>query len=176
MDAFVTRRPRPKSTPSTRVPEGSSLVNEPPSKRARTSDEHEKKASHGSPRRPSGRDLKVSKREAEETEQPVNDVAETNYHHPAIEDALPPIPSEEEALAEYDAFKSSQNARDDGDQESTAPKWERGKSSIYVDAFNLALDTVLEDESHLFDAKELAVFDAWRSLGYEAQYLSVSHP
>lgn len=52
-------------------------------------------------------------------------------------------------------------------------KWVRGKSSIYVDAFNLALDTVLEDETHLFDGKEMAVFDQWRGLDYEAQYLYV---
>ncbi|KAL2756801.1 hypothetical protein ACRALDRAFT_1075618 [Sodiomyces alcalophilus JCM 7366] len=51
--------------------------------------------------------------------------------------------------------------------------WVRGRSSIYVDAFNHALDTVLEDESHLFDAKEHVVFDQWRQLDYESQYLYV---
>jgi Fanconi-associated nuclease 1 len=49
--------------------------------------------------------------------------------------------------------------------------WTKGKSSIYVDAFNLALETVLEDERHLFDEKEIEVFKQWRELEYEAQYL-----
>ena len=49
--------------------------------------------------------------------------------------------------------------------------WTRGKSSIYVDAFNLALETVLEDEGHLFDEKEMEVFNQWKGLEYEAQYL-----
>ncbi|CAK7271917.1 hypothetical protein SEPCBS119000_004852 [Sporothrix epigloea] len=47
------------------------------------------------------------------------------------------------------------------------------RSSIYVDAFNIALDTVLEQEGHLFSEKERAVFSAWRGLDYEAQYLYV---
>ena len=49
--------------------------------------------------------------------------------------------------------------------------WTKGKSSIYVDAFNLALETVLDDERHLFDEKEMEVFNQWRVLHYEAQYL-----
>ena len=53
--------------------------------------------------------------------------------------------------------------------------WTKGKSSIYVDAFNLALETVLEDEGHLFDEKEMEVFHQWRALDYEAQYLWVKH-
>lgn len=44
-------------------------------------------------------------------------------------------------------------------------------SSYYVDAFNMALDAVLETEAHLFNEKEKAVFNAWRHLDYEAQYL-----
>jgi hypothetical protein len=50
-------------------------------------------------------------------------------------------------------------------------RWSKGRSSIYVDAFNLALNTVLEDEAHLFNNQESAIFDKWKSLGYEAQYL-----
>ncbi|KHJ35619.1 putative coiled-coil domain-containing protein mtmr15 [Erysiphe necator] len=45
------------------------------------------------------------------------------------------------------------------------------RSSIYVDAFNLVLKTVLQDEGHLFNVKELEVFKNWRELDYEAQYL-----
>lgn len=43
--------------------------------------------------------------------------------------------------------------------------------SMYVDAFNLALDTVLKDESHLFSEAETEVFAKYRSLDYEAQNL-----
>lgn len=52
-------------------------------------------------------------------------------------------------------------------------KWKR---SIYVDAFNLALDTVLKDESYLFAESETEVFAKYRSLGYEAQYLCGDSP
>ncbi|KAF2204595.1 hypothetical protein GQ43DRAFT_387504 [Delitschia confertaspora ATCC 74209] len=91
-----------------------------------------------------------------------------------IESALPAIEANAEALEEYETFKASQN-----DNETTVKsrlndrKWVRGKSSIYVDAFNLALDTVLDEESHLFNEAEKEVFKQWRDLNYEAQYLYV---
>lgn len=44
-------------------------------------------------------------------------------------------------------------------------------SSIYVDAFVLALDTVLADEAYLFSEDELEVFVKYRSLPYAAQHL-----
>ncbi|KAL7267264.1 hypothetical protein RUND412_010157, partial [Rhizina undulata] len=47
------------------------------------------------------------------------------------------------------------------------------KKSLYVDAFDLVLDTVLRDESHLFSDEEAAVCGKYRSLEYEAQYLFV---
>lgn len=53
---------------------------------------------------------------------------------------------------------------------------EKRKSSLYVDAFNLALDTVLEDESYLFSDEENAIFTTYKSLDYEAQYLYASNP
>jgi Fanconi-associated nuclease 1 len=73
-------------------------------------------------------------------------------------------------------MKSSQVSAgdDDGTVDQTKPAFVRYKSSIYVDAFNLALDTVLDEESHLFDEKEMDVFRQWRELDYEAQYLWVS--
>ncbi|TGZ79121.1 hypothetical protein EX30DRAFT_365451 [Ascodesmis nigricans] len=46
-------------------------------------------------------------------------------------------------------------------------------TSIYVDAFNLALDTVLTDESYLFSTDELETFAVYRSLEYQAQYLYI---
>lgn len=89
-----------------------------------------------------------------------------------FENALPPTQNEEDAIKEYEAFKSSQaSAHKDDTTEKTHPLWIKGRSSIYVDAFNLALDTVLEEESHLFDESETEVFRQWRELEYEAQYL-----
>lgn len=54
---------------------------------------------------------------------------------------------------------------------------EKYKSSMYVDAFNLALDTVLQDELHLFSDAEQEVFAKYRSLEYEPQFLyTIHHP
>lgn len=49
------------------------------------------------------------------------------------------------------------------------------KRSMYVDAFNLALDTVLQDELHLFSDAEQEVFAKYRSLEYEPQFLYTTH-
>jgi len=89
-----------------------------------------------------------------------------------LESTLPPVKTDKEAIAIYEATRAAEAA--------SAPdlhvrlgqrKWVQGKSSIYVDAFNLALETVLEEEAHLFDEAESSVFEQWRSLSYEAQYL-----
>lgn len=50
---------------------------------------------------------------------------------------------------------------------------ERGTytSSIYVDAFNFALNTVAKGELYLFSGDEMEVFARYRSLDYEAQHL-----
>lgn len=89
-----------------------------------------------------------------------------------FENALPSADNED-ALKEYEAIKSSQNneVNDDGTTIQTRPMWIKGRSSIYVDAFNLALDTVLDEESHLFDDKEKEVFAQWKELDYEAQFM-----
>lgn len=103
----------------------------------------------------------------------------SNVHTTEMEDALPHVATDKDAIEEYETMRASQrSAAEEGEDTSAASnfdkrKWIRGKSSIYVDAFNLALDTVLEDESHLFDDKEMNVFEAWRSLDYESQYLLV---
>jgi len=99
-------------------------------------------------------------------------------HQTNLESALPPIKTDQEAIEEYEATRaaeaaSSSSSSSDLEGRLNQRKWIRGKSSIYVDAFNLALETVLEDESHLFNEGELAVFEHWRSLSYEAQYLYV---
>lgn len=89
-----------------------------------------------------------------------------------LESALPPVSTDAEAIEEYEAFKASQEENKANTEERLRDrKWIRGKSSIYVDAFNLALDTVLDEESHLFDEAEMEVFRVWRTLNYEAQYL-----
>ncbi|KAL2444525.1 hypothetical protein ABEF95_016983 [Exophiala dermatitidis] len=115
-----------------------------------------------------------------------------------LETTLPPVPStdEEEAIGEYEAYKAGQtsslpveklNVEGGENQEEQQDEdllgttrsrlesrsWIRGRSSIYVDAFNLALDTVLEEERHLFNEAELGLFEIWKALSYEAQYLYV---
>ncbi|KAK0723998.1 VRR-NUC domain-containing protein [Apiosordaria backusii] len=93
----------------------------------------------------------------------------------AFESSLPAVSTDKEAIEQYEAMRSSQQ-QDTADDTATRlekRQWVPGKSSIYVDAFNLALETVLEDESHLFDDKEKHVFEQWKSLSYETQYLYV---
>ncbi|KAL4905204.1 hypothetical protein BDW74DRAFT_20334 [Aspergillus multicolor] len=93
-----------------------------------------------------------------------------------LESALPAINTDTQAIEEYE---SSQKAEDGDDKEMSLQermrdgKWRKGRSSIYVDAFNLALDTVLVDEAHLFSESEKEVFRHWRELSYESQYLYV---
>jgi len=87
-----------------------------------------------------------------------------------LEAALPPVDSDKVAIAAYEASKTTELDASI-EERLTGRKWVPGKSSIYVDAFNLALETVLEDESHLFDEAENSVFQYWRNLSYEAQYL-----
>jgi len=85
-----------------------------------------------------------------------------------LESALPLVKNDKDAIAEYEAMKAAE--QEDSKRLHQRP-WVKGKSSIYVDAFNLALETVLEYEGHLFNEKEMEVFEQWRILGYEAQYL-----
>ncbi|KAF2707629.1 hypothetical protein K504DRAFT_410102 [Pleomassaria siparia CBS 279.74] len=100
-------------------------------------------------------------------------------HKTDLESALPDVSTDKEAIEEYETFKTSQASQIE-EPGTEAPeerfgnrKWVRGKSSIYVDAFNLALETVLDEESHLFDEAEMNVFRQWRELEYEAQYFLV---
>lgn len=91
-----------------------------------------------------------------------------------LESALPPIDTDREAIEAYEASKIGDDLTDVGLQERLDGRhWVKGRSSIYVDAFNLTLETVLAEESHLFDDAERAVFDNWNGLSYEAQYLYV---
>ncbi|EGY21620.1 hypothetical protein VD0002_g7340 [Verticillium dahliae] len=168
MDAFVQRRPRAlASKPELPRPKSPS-PEEPPMKKPKVED--------GAPdhtvatdavgwfNQDSDEKLAVASHE-EDVESESRD---TRHHHPAIEDSLPPVETDKEAIERYELYKASQSS--DVDEK---PQWVKGKSSIYVDAFNLALDTVLEDESHLFDMRERTVFDQWRLLDYQSQYLYV---
>lgn len=93
-----------------------------------------------------------------------------------LEFSLPTVETEGQAIEEYE---SPQRAEDGEEEELSLQermrdgKWRKGKSSIYVDAFNLALDTVLAEEAHLFSETEKEVFRHWRGLSYESQYLFV---
>ncbi|KUI60895.1 hypothetical protein VP1G_08076 [Cytospora mali] len=104
-------------------------------------------------------------------------VSSVHHHDTAIESACPPVQADQDAIDEYEVMRASHLSADSktnlSSSDSDNRTWVRGRSSIYVDAFNLALDTVLEDEAHLFDENEMAIFEQWRSLDYEAQYLYV---
>jgi Fanconi-associated nuclease 1 len=142
-----------------------------PAKRQRTSDSPRKPPP--TPRKCANREILDSDAEDDNKDIRTEDPDEKE-HKTDLESALPPVKVDDEAIEAYEAYKASQedNAEVAGERlEKRA--WIRGKSSLYVDAFNLALDTVLEDESHLFDEAETDVFRIWRELGYEAQYLWV---
>jgi Fanconi-associated nuclease 1 len=114
--------------------------------------EHADDAKHpGSPPR---RELAAG----EDSEADVEDAKTAEARKTDLETALPPIATDLEAIEEYEAQRAAENedlnAFDTAEGRLTNRKWIRGKNSIYVDAFNLALDTVLEEEKHLFDAAE----------------------
>ncbi|KAG9188309.1 fanconi-associated nuclease 1 [Alternaria panax] len=91
-----------------------------------------------------------------------------------LESALPQVDTGDDAIKAYEAYKAEEESKVEGAGERLEKRtWIRGKSSLYVDAFNLALDTVLDEEGHLFDEAETEVFRIWREMGYEAQYLYV---
>src|ERR1700753_3639051 len=68
-----------------------------------------------------------------------------------LEATLPPVQTDEEAIEAYEAYKAgehvdkeqveAQSDEDTAQSRLESRKWTRGRSSIYVDAFNLALDT-----------------------------------
>lgn len=121
------------------------------------------------PPRPSSirtRGIPDSEAESDDDDAPLGVIPKTE-----LESALPPVKTDKEAIAEYEATRAADAESLDLRSRVGQRKWVQGKSSIYVDAFNLALETVLEDESHLFDEAEMAVFEQWRDLSYEGQYL-----
>ncbi|UPK90600.1 hypothetical protein LCI18_001535 [Fusarium solani-melongenae] len=172
MDAFVTRLPRPQSelgTPARPTP-----LNEPdqdrPSKRTkREIPDSDSDQSHHSQDEILPGENSTSKDPTRDKDQDVDGPRPTDF-----ENVMAPTDGGTKAIEEYEAIKSSQaSAEDEDTTEKAPPQWVKGRSSIYLDAFNLALDTVLEEECHLFDDKENEVFRQWRDLDYEAQYLYV---
>ncbi|KAI5466269.1 hypothetical protein BGZ63DRAFT_400664 [Mariannaea sp. PMI_226] len=176
MDAFVKRLPRPQNERLSNVQdtpaESTATEADRPSKRlkrAQSTDSDSDESVSSSPER-----LPTLKQENESLSDDEEDGGRS-HGVTDLESALPSTNLNKEAIEEYEAMRSSQiNSADDSDKkEKIQPAWGKYKSSIYVDAFNLALDTVLDEESHLFDEKEMEVFRHWRDLGYEAQYLYV---
>ncbi|KAH7188710.1 VRR-NUC domain-containing protein [Fusarium flagelliforme] len=173
MDAFVTRLPKPQSQLRGQI-RPDSPDKERPTKRTKRQGSPGSNSDHSHDSRNETSPAKRIQRH----ESNKNDQQDEGHSRPTdIESALPPAAEGKEAIEEYEAMKSSQLAAEDDDDngapEKPEPLWVKGQSSIYVDAFNLALDTVLEEESHLFDEKENDVFKQWRALEYEAQYLYV---
>lgn len=93
-------------------------------------------------------------------------LADVEFVDDALDTVLEPVTAGEAEKGSGDHCVSKSE-----DLGSRNTRWVRGRSSVYVDAFRLALDIVLEDESHLFDEREQRVFQEWRSLDYESQYL-----
>jgi Fanconi-associated nuclease 1 len=109
--------------------------------------------------------------DSEDDDELEDDDEVTSKRPTELESALPPVKTDKEAIDEYEAMRAAEGMPEDLKSRLNQRSWTKGKSSIYVDAFNLALETVLEDEGHLFDEKEMEVFNQWRELEYEAQYL-----
>ncbi|KAH6998248.1 VRR-NUC domain-containing protein [Ilyonectria sp. MPI-CAGE-AT-0026] len=173
MDAFVTRLSKPKSElgNNTRASPPVGPDTERPSKRVKRKEVREPESDQTDSSSPEkDYEPKVADEGCSDDEEQYGRHQMTEF-----ESALPPTQIDKEAIEEYEAMKSSQMsaADNDGTSEKTQPLWVKGKSSIYADAFNLALDTVLDEESHLFDEKEMDVFRQWKELNYEAQYLYV---
>lgn len=92
-----------------------------------------------------------------------------------LESSLPAIKTDSQAIEEYESSQQQEEGSEPDLQERLQNGgWRKGRSSIYVDAFNLALETVLDEEAHLFSEPEMEVFRQWKDLSYEAQYLYVS--
>ena len=90
-----------------------------------------------------------------------------------LESALPPVQTDQDAIEAYEAHNAGAQEVDDTKSRFESRSWIPGRSSIYVDAFNLALETVLEEEAHLFNEAEMALFNEWQSLDHASQYLYV---
>lgn len=175
MDAFVKRLPKPQSeVKSSHAQPAPEQADERPSKRVKkteikdSDDDYSEESSFEDTQQVKGSDKPPL--DDDDKEQDAADNGRKRLTD--FESVLPPLEVDEKAIEEYEVMKSSQLSVDDDDAtEKPEPVWVKGRSSIYVDAFNLALDTVLDEESHLFDEREMEVFRQWKDLDYEAQYL-----
>jgi fanconi-associated nuclease 1 len=99
---------------------------------------------------------------------------DASRHITDVESCLAPVRTDQEMIDEYESSQAAQQEVLSGSEalnRLNQRRWIRGRSSIYVDAFNLALEIVLDEESHLFNEAERALFEFWKNLSYEAQYL-----
>ncbi|KAI2471219.1 VRR-NUC domain-containing protein [Annulohypoxylon bovei var. microspora] len=184
MDAFVKRlNPSNAQKSQTNGKHDRSLI-EPPTKRAKREEVRDSDEDSDQDIEPSSPPLKPlpSSRRIDTAASGLDDDVSQNSEaevnpsrQTAIETSLPEVKSGKEALEEYETFRASQRDDDTASAASRldSRKWVRGKTSLYVDAFNLALSTVLDEESHLFDDEEMYIFDRWNKLSYEAQFLYV---
>ncbi|KAJ5176512.1 uncharacterized protein N7482_002389 [Penicillium canariense] len=141
-------------------------------KRRRTSGKAADLESPPSEKRPPSPSLSTGVADASVADEP-NDYIPSSQTE--LETSLPVFQDDEHAIEEYEGLQSE---KDDESQPGLHVRlrdgvWQKGKSSIYVDAFNLALETVLDEESHLFNESEMEVFNEWKGLSYESQYLYV---
>lgn len=185
MDKFVQKAPAPKSLPHASPRKGKELdLREQPAKRVKreiadSDAEPDGSSSDGETLKAKPKPAALRRCDTADTSVSINDES-PNQSEPentpgrptAIESALPEVKTDKEAIEEYESFRASQGDKAEGlASRFVNREWVKGKSSLYVDAFNLALSTVLEDEFHLFDDNERALFDYWENLSYEAQYL-----
>lgn len=131
-----------------------------------------------SPRKSTKKGSTVVKSEIADSEDEGEDLSKNDtanaLRSTQLETALPPVQTDEDAIEAYEAYKAGQAESGATTQSRLENRsWIRGKSSIYVDAFNLALETVLEEEAHLFNEAENQLFREWQELDYECQYLYV---
>ncbi|KAI1828017.1 VRR-NUC domain-containing protein [Xylaria intraflava] len=191
MDAFLKgansyRRPTSQRTSTLDGKPAQSAPEEPPRKKAKREETYESDASSDDYRidalrleaRPYRPRIGTPNSLADGDDDDVAEISESEDTHvprpTAIESSLLQVEPNKDAIEEYEKLKASQG--DDAANVSSrldSRAWVRGKSSLYVDAFNLALHTVLDEESHLFDDKEKKVFEEWKSLNYETQFLYV---
>src|SRR5690242_9794726 len=133
MEAFVQRLPRPQSQTPSRSPTRPSPLGERPTKRARViedSDRDDDDESKSADEEADTSGLTIEEFDGDEED-------DRPFRQTAIESALPPIQTDKDAIAEYELMRSSQaSAPDDETPAKTGQTWVRGKSSIYVDAFN----------------------------------------
>lgn len=106
---------------------------------------------------------------------PVDDEPQIPASQTELESSLPAIEPDNQAINEYEISHAVREDDEEPDlqQRLQDGNWRKGKSSIYVDAFNLALQTVLDEEAHLFNEAEMEVFRQWKEFSYESQYLYV---